>query len=417
MSRAEEPEADQRQPDQRTRRRDDPVEQPANWFGVVTIALAIFIMITIEELPIGVLTLVSDDFGTSHGALGWAVTAPGLLAGVVSIVTPLLIGRQDRRQWLVVAMALMVLGCLGSVLAPNFWVLLASRIPVGVSIGIFWCLAPPVGIRLVPARQRTLATSVIFSGASGALVLGVPLSSFLGATFGWRVAFAVVGLTGLVIGVLIWLLVGSMTAESAYRLDDLAEVLRRPAVTIGVVVTTIVVTFQMSAYTFASPILQGIAHIDVTRVSLMLLIYGIAGMVGNFAIGLVSSRSAVAGVILVAAGIAVVLALYGFVATGPVSAAVTMVAWGLFGGANGAAVQTYIFHAAPDQTEIATALNTGAFNASIALGALVGGLVLDATGPYRLVLFAAAGLAIGAIVMALGSRRGGVTGPVRVSSS
>lgn len=392
----------------------DEVEQPANWFGVVTIALGIFIMITIEELPIGVLTLVSDDLGTSHGALGWAVTAPGLLAGVVSIATPLLIGRRDRRHWLALAMALMVLSCVGSVLAPNFVVLLLSRIPVGLSIGIFWCLAPPVGIRLVPARQRTLATTVIFSGASGALVLGVPLSSFLGATFGWRFAFGFVGGIGLVVGVLMWLLLGRMTADSAYRLSDLGRVLRRPAVATGVIVTTIVVVAQMSAYTFASPIVQGIAGIDVSRVSLMLLIYGIAGMVGNFAVGLVSSRSAAAGVILVATGLAVVLAAYGFVAAGPVTAGVMMVAWGLFGGAVGAASQTYIFHAAPDQVEIATALNTGPFNLSIALGALSGGLVLDAAGPHRLVLFAAVGLLVGAAVMAVGSRRAATHGPVRV---
>lgn len=414
MGGVEESEVDRRDQGRRAGRRDEPVEQPANWFGVVTIALGIFIMITIEELPIGVLTLVSDDLGTSHGALGWAVTAPGLLAGVVSIATPLLIGRRDRRQWLVIAMALMVLGCIGSVLAPSFLVLLASRIPVGLSIGIFWCLAPPVGIRLVPARQRTLATTVIFSGASGALVLGVPLGSFLGATFGWRFAFGFVGGIGLVVGVLMWLLLGSMTADSAYRLSDLGEVLRRPAVATGVIVTTIVVVSQMSAYTFASPIVQQIAGIEVRLVSLMLLIYGIAGMVGNFAIGLVSSRSAATGVIIVAAGIAGVLAAYGFVATGPIGAGVMMIAWGLFGGAVGAALQTYIFHAAPDQVEIATALNTGPFNLSIALGALIGGLVLDAAGPHRLVLFAAAGLLLGAVVMVIGARRVAQDGPIRV---
>lgn len=413
MSRAEEPEIDQSESGQRTRQ-NDLVEEPANWLGVITIALGIFIMITIEELPIGVLTLVSDDLGTSHGALGWAVTAPGILAGAVSLATPLLIGRRDRRLVLVLALALMVVGSVGSMLAPNFALLLVSRVPVGFSIGIFWSLAPPVGIRLVPAHRRTLATTVIFSGSSGALVLGVPLSSFLGATFGWRAAFGFVGAIGLVVAVLMWVLLGSMTVDSRYTAADLLAVLRRPAVATGVTVTGIVVISQLSAYTFASPILQQVAGIGVHLVSAMLLIYGIAGMVGNFAIGLISSRSAAIGVITVAGGLAVVLTAYGFVATGPVSAAVMMVAWGLFGGAVGAAVQTYIFHSAPDQVEIATALNNGAFNLSIALGALVGGLVLDAVGPHRLVLFAAAGLLLGAVVMAVGSRRVGWAGPVRV---
>lgn len=255
--------------------------QQANWLGVISIALGIFIMITIEELPIGVLTLVSDELDTSHGAMGWAVTLPGLLAGVVSIVTPMVIGRTDRRLLLMAAMGLMALGSLGSTVAPSFAVLLASRIPVGVAIGLFWCLAPPVGIRLVPARQRALATSVIFAGASGALVLGVPLGSFLGVTFGWRTSFAVVGAAGLAIGVIMWLLLSPMTVDEPTRLADLVSTLRRPAVATGVVVTIVVVTTQMSAYTFASPLLQQIAGIEVGMVSAMLLTYGIAGMVGN----------------------------------------------------------------------------------------------------------------------------------------
>lgn len=378
--------------------------ETTNWLGVVTIALGIFIMITIEELPIGVLTLVSDDLATSQGAMGWAVTLPGLLAGLVSVITPMVIGRTDRRLLLIAAMALMALGCLGSLLAPTFGVLLLSRIPVGLAIGLFWCLAPPVGIRLVPSRRRALATSVIFSGASGALVLGVPLGSFLGSTFGWRISFAVVGAIGLLVGLLMWLLLDRMTVDEPTRFADLVSTVRRPAVATGVVVTTLVVTAQMGSYTFASPILQQVAGVAVLQVSGMLLAYGVAGMVGNFAVGLVSSRAPAVGVILVAIGLTVVLSVYGLLADDSVSTALMMVAWGLFGGACGTALQTWIFHAAPDRTEVATALNNGSFNVSIAVGALLGGLVLDAVGPDRLLLVSAAGLAVGAIVMSVGSR-------------
>lgn len=106
---------------------------------------------------------------------------------------------------------------------------------------------------------------------------------------------------------------------------------------------------------------------------------------------------------LVAGGLSVVLFGFGLLVSGTLASVLVMIAWGLFGGACGTALQTWIFHAAPDRAEVATALNNGGFNLSIASGALVGGLVLDATGAHRLLMFSAVGLAVGAVVMLVGS--------------
>src|SRR5699024_7575026 len=113
---------------------------PTPWVAIGALALAIFVMITIEELPIGVLTLVSDDLGISSGVAGLTVTIPGVLAGVVAVLTPTLIGRLDRRLALVLALLLVFVSAAASALAPNLAVLLASRLFAGFAIGIFWAL-------------------------------------------------------------------------------------------------------------------------------------------------------------------------------------------------------------------------------------------------------------------------------------
>ncbi|MEJ8645839.1 MFS transporter [Streptomyces sp. MS1.HAVA.3] len=257
---------------------------------------------------------------------------------------------------------------------PNFAVVLAARLLVGVSVGGFWAIAGGLAVRLVPQRHVGRATALVFGGVPTASVLGVPAGTLLGELGGWRTAFAAVGALGLVTLAALLLLLPPLPPTRHIGFPELPALLREnPAVRAGVIVTFLVVTGQFAAYTFVRPILQDVSGIDADYVSTLLLGYGLAGVAGNFLAG---ARDAYRTLLVVSASLTVILALIA-VLPGPVAGTTLLLAWGLVYGGVSVSLQSWMIKAAPAAAEAAFSLMVAVFNLAIAAGALFGGLAVD----------------------------------------
>lgn len=350
------------------------------WAAVAAIGIGIFTLVTIEELPIGVLTLIADDLGVSRGVVGLAVTLPGVLAAVIALVAPVITRRLDRRLVLVLALAAVVVSCGLSVLSTGMYSLLFSRIFAGIAIGLYWPAMPVITVRQVPAERSAAALTVAFAGTGGALVLGVPLASWLGSQLGWRESFMVVGGIALLVLVAVLLLVRPVHADEPTHLGDLLAAFQRRGVRYAVVMAGLLVSGQFLTYSYVSPLLQEAAGLEVDAVAPMLLVFGVAGLIGNFAAAPLLRRSPGAAVITISVGIAAALLAIELLVHGPSLAVVLVAVWGLFGGAISVVMQTFVTRYAGRYEESATALNSTIFNLSIAMGALVGGRLIDTFG-------------------------------------
>ncbi|MFD7259796.1 MFS transporter [Streptomyces sp. NPDC059874] len=350
---------------------------PAPWKGwaaVCAVALGIFCLITSELLPVGLLTPVGADLGVSDGTAGLMVTVPGLVAGFCAPLVTVGAGRLDRRHVLCVLIALMAAANLAAALAPNFGIVLAARLLVGVSVGGFWAIAGGLAVRLVPERHVGRATALVFGGVPTASVLGVPAGTLLGELGGWRTAFAAVGVLGLVTLTALLLLLPPLPPTGRITFPQLPALLRENrAVRAGVIVTFLVVTGQFAAYTFVRPILQDVSGIDAEYVSTLLLGYGVAGVVGNFLAG---ARDAYRTLLVISSFLTVILALIA-VLPGAVAGTTLLLAWGLVYGGVSVSVQSWMIKAAPAAAEAASSLMVAMFNFAIAAGALFGGLAVD----------------------------------------
>lgn len=348
------------------------------WLAIFAVTLGIFALMTSELLPVGLLTPIGTALDVSPGTTALMVTVPGLVAAVAAPVVTITTARIDRRLVLVVLIGIVGAANLASAFATSFAVVLLARFLIGISVGGFWSLAGSIALRLVPEHQVARATAVVFGGVETASVLGVPAGTLVGDLSGWRTAFAVVGVLGLISLACMLVVMPKLPPERTMTFADLPRVLRTHiAVRVGIAMTFLVITGHFTAYTFVRPILtdDGIAD---GMVSVLLLAFGVAGICGNFIAGALITtrlRQTVCGISVLLAAAMASLAVGDHTT---LSAAVILMIWGLGYGAVPVTFQTWILNAAPTAAEAASSLYVSMFNLSIALGALIGGLTVDA---------------------------------------
>ncbi|MGW4771234.1 MFS transporter [Nocardia sp. NPDC004278] len=350
------------------------------WLGVCAVAAGTFAVVTAEMLPVGLLTPISAALRVTEGTAGLALTVTGLVAAVAAPLLTSGFGRFDRR-WVVCALlAVLVLGNLAAAWSPIFAVLVVGRVLVGIGMGGVWAMAAAVAVRLVPPESAGTATSVVFSGVAIASVLGIPAGTFLGALAGWRSAFVAAGLLALLVLLMLAALLPSLPADRAVSLRGVLRLSGNPRVRTGLFIVAFLVTGHFAAYTYIRPILEDLAHAHPAMIGALLLIYGIAGILGNFVAGNYVVRAPRGTLLIISAVLsASVLALL-TISGSLIVAALLMVVWGLAYGGVSVSSLSWFVASAPSRREGASALLTTVFNAAIAFGALLGGLLADRLG-------------------------------------
>jgi predicted MFS family arabinose efflux permease len=350
----------------------------AGWTGVAAVTLGTFTLVTNEFIPVGLLTNIAEDMRVSVGVAGTIVTVPGLVAAAAAPLVTVAVGQLDRRIVLVLMSIAFIVADVLAAVAPNLGVLLLARFALGLGIGGFWAIGASIGERLVGPAAAGRATALIFSGVSIATVLGVPLGTFIGGLFGWRTAFIATAVLGVVALTLQLVFLPQMRVDQPVTFRQLGSVLRGRNGRAGLVATLLLVVGNFAAYTFIEPFLLRRTGVGGGLVSAFLLLYGIAGIAGNFAVGrplAARMRPTILAVITVLGLSILVMPVLGLSAPG---AFVVLAFWGLCYGALPVAMQTWVFTADGIKSEGGSALYISCFQISLALGAFVGGRIVDA---------------------------------------
>lgn len=363
-------------------------------------ALTSFTLVTAEFMPGGLLTGIARELHVTVGAAGQAVTVTAAVGFVVAPTVGILVPRLDRRRLLtVLALAAAVSNLLVAV-APSLWALLLARVLLGAALSGFWAMSLTVVSTLVGSARIGRGMMVVNAGTTLATVLGVPAAIALSALVDWRGAFVLAAAVSVAVAVVLRVALPPVPAASAPSLRTLWQTLRRPGMAVGLTGHVLMIFGHMAAYAFIRVGLDRVEGLDAAGAAGLLLVFGVGGFVGNLLLGLVVDRILpvlrLAVPLLTGASVAAV-ALW----PTPAVAVVAVGTWGIGFGSWLLVINTWIGRQAPDRLEEGGGLVVAGFQGGIAVGAAVGGMLVDGVGVQGEFLVAAAVAALGGVVFSL----------------
>ncbi|MGV9345926.1 MFS transporter [Streptomyces spiralis] len=366
--------------------------------ALLALSLGYFGMGTASLAVVGLGAPMGDSLHVPDARIGLMVTVFALTFAIAAPTAPMLLARVDRKRVLLIGLGLLTLGEALCAVVPDYTTLAVARVVAALGSAVFAPAASATGAAIVPAERRQAALATVFGGMTIAAVLGVPLSSYLGSTLGWRPAlFGVAVLTALSF-VLVAVLVppvagGERPTAAAYR-----QALRTPAAMSTVLTTLLFMAAQFTVYGIASTFLTDRFGVGSTMVSATLLAFGVIGVIGNASGPRIVTRiGGVRTITLSVAGMGIAFVLL-LLAPHARAGVALFVAWAFFSQVYQAPQQGRLVALLPEQPALILALNASALYLGMSLGSTIGSALLPDLGArpipaFGLVLVALAGAA------------------------
>ncbi|WP_339673969.1 MFS transporter [Dasania marina] len=347
------------------------------------LTLSAFAIGTTEFVIVGLVPTIAQDLGVSLPSAGLLVSLYAVGVAIGAPVLTALTGRWPRKAVLLSLMALFVVGNLFAWQAPSYESLIIARILTGLAHGVFFAIGSTIATSLVSKDKEASAIAIMFTGLTVALVTGVPLGTLIGQHFGWRATFLVVSLLGLIAFIGSAILVPKNLKQSApAKLREQLQVLMEPRLLLVYLITALGYGGTFTAFTYLAPILEQVSGFSSNAIALVLLVYGASVAAGNIWGGkLADSQGPIKALTIIFSALTLVLLAFTFTASNPILAVLTILVWGAFAFGNVPGLQVYVVQLAqkytPNAVDVASGLNIAAFNVGIALGSLIGGLVVE----------------------------------------
>jgi MFS transporter, DHA1 family, inner membrane transport protein len=344
----------------------------------------------------GILVPVSDSLGVSVPAAGQAMTVYALSTALLAPLMLVATGRWPRRHALVFGMLLYAAGSGVCALADNLTVLLLGRALMDVG-AMFTPLAAGIAVAVVEPARRGRALSLVFLGMSMSYVIGLPLGAWLGFRFGWHVPVALVGALALLSAGALWWLCPKDIAAPGASFTGLGAVLANPPVLWGLMMTLCYFVAIFVVFAYIGPALQSLSPMSSERLSLSLMLFGVAGVIGTVMGGWANDRFGAPRTLKVQLSVLISMMLLVPLTKGHYGLMMAaFFIWGMAGFGMMTPQQSRLAQMSPPQAPVLLSLNTSMLYFGTALGAAVGGAVAGPVGFDHLAwvgaLFALAGL-------------------------
>lgn len=360
-------------------------ESKRSIWPLLALAVSAFAIGTTEFISVGLLPLIAEDLHIPVTMSALTVTLYALGVTIGAPVLTSLTSSVPRKTLLLWIMIIFIAGNSLAAVSSGIALLLIARVISAFAHGVFMSIGSTIAADLVPDDRRASAISIMFSGLTVATVTGVPLGTYIGQQWGWRAAFmaiVVVGAVALIANLI--LLPSTLRKGNKTPFREQVKLVTNGRLLLAFIITALGYGGTFVVFTYLSPLLHDITGFQQSTVTFILLLYGIAIAIGNVIGGKAANRKPLSALFYMFLIQAVILFLLLFTAPFKTAGLITIFFMGLLAFMNVPGLQVYVVmlaeRFAPKAVDVASAVNIAAFNAGIAIGAYVGGIVTDSLG-------------------------------------
>jgi DHA1 family inner membrane transport protein len=362
---------------------------------LLVLALGMFAMGTDNFVVAGILPGVAGSLHTSVSLAGQMVTFYALTYAFMAPLMAAVTGTWPRKVVLVVALAFFVAGNVMSASANDIYTVLFSRVLAGFGAALFSPTALGVASSIATPGKRGRALATVTAGLTAATALGSPIGTVIGGLGSWRTTLWFVALLGLAAMLGVGAMMHTIPPATRVSLRERLTPLRNVSISLTLLTSLFAFGGFLMVYTYAGLVLDRVTGGDGRVLAGLLLFWGVAGIVGNLVCGWLVDRFSSRDIVAVG----LILAMLNFcalpwISTHPVTAAVSLVIWGICGWGLIVPQQHRLVEIAPNAAPLVLALNNTATYGGLAGSAVLGGLALLWIDPHYLSIAGAGLIAI-----------------------
>lgn len=348
------------------------------WLAVGTFAIGVESFAISSLLP-----QISESTGVSLTQAGYLVIAFALANAFGSPVLAALTGTVDRRLTLTITALLFSAGAAWAGFTQGYWDLMAARIVMAFSAGLYTATAQATGVAISSADHRARAIAAIVGGTTMAVAFGAPLGALVAGFAGWRGSYYMVAGFGLVAAVAIWLMLPSGLRGAPLSLRQRIAAVALPGVPGALLTTWLTLAGAFTVIIYLAVVTTQSIGLPRELVPAVLLTFGVGAAIGNAVGGQLSdrvgARPTVIGALVMAGLVLVGISLVSHLPAPFAGVAFfgLIFIWGLTGWAFPPAQSSHLLSLSPTNAPLVLSLNASALYLGIASGSLIGGLVLQ----------------------------------------
>lgn len=348
------------------------------WLPLIGMTIAAFIFNTSEFMPIGLLTDIAQTFHITQTTFGTMITIYSWAVMLLSLPLMILASKYSYKKILLTTLFLFALGQGISAIAFSFPLLIIGRLVVACAHAIFWSIASVVAVRLVHEDKREFAMSMIVTGTSVAMIVGLPLGRMIGLLIGWRITFLMVGIISVLLLIFQTIYLPKLQTTQAFTLNELPDLLKNKQLITIYGISLLFASAYYTAYSYIEPFLAQVAKLSNNSITLVLSLFGVAGIGGSYLFSKFYNLNRKRFILISLFCLTIVL----FVLKPSTASIITLllicVVWGMSSTAFNVACQSETILVTNEQTSsIAMSIFSGIFNLGIGLGSFIGGQTIN----------------------------------------
>jgi len=353
---------------------------------VFILTLGVFAIINTEMGVVGILPLIADNFHVSVSQAGLLVSLFALAVAIAGPTMPLLFSGINRRTVMLLVLGIFFVGNIISVFTTNFTVILIARVIPAFFHPIYCSLAFTAASASVSKEDAPKAVAKVLMGVSAGMVLGVPVASFIASVTSLEMAMLFFAIMNGIAFIATLIFVPSMPVNERLSYGEQLSVLKRPVTWISIATVIFLNGAVFGVYSYLAEYLKTVTNMQEKTISLILLIYGVANIIGNIIAGKLLTKNAIKFVVSFHFTLGVVYIILFLMGQFTVPMALITLAWGILAGAGGNINQYWIMSSAPEAPEFANGLFLTAANLGTTFGTSVCGLLISEIGTKYIVL-------------------------------